>query len=79
MAQDLFSNYDVHSAMGYKIRVRARGVAVEQSLRRTTGEHPFFGTLQMEQALVPALEREGPGVRDEIGRMVDLAGVKNGF
>jgi hypothetical protein len=51
-----FSRYDARSAAGYKTRVRQRGVAVEQSLRRTTGKHPEFGSLQMRRALVPALE-----------------------
>ena len=43
------------SAAGYRVYVRQRGVSVEQSLRKTTGEHPEFGTLQMEKALLPAL------------------------
>jgi hypothetical protein len=47
---------DSKSAAGYKTRVRQRGVAVEQSLRKTTGLHPEFGALQMRRALVPALE-----------------------
>lgn len=51
-----FASTDARSATGYKTRVRQRGVAVEQSLRRTTGEHPEFGALQMRRALVPALE-----------------------
>jgi len=38
-ATSLFSGVDARSAAGYKVRVRARGVAVEQSLPRTTGQH----------------------------------------
>jgi hypothetical protein len=43
------------SAAGYRTRVRARGVAVEQSLRRTTGRRPDWGATQMGESLVPAL------------------------
>lgn len=51
-----FGPVDRRSAAGYRTRVRQRGVAVEQSLRRTTGRRPDFGGLQMRRALVPALE-----------------------
>jgi hypothetical protein len=51
-----FATTDPRSSSGYKTRVRQRGVAVEQSLRRTTGRHPEFGALQMRRALVPALD-----------------------
>lgn len=55
-----FARYDTRSAAGYKVRVRQRGVAVEQSLRRTTGKHPEYGKLQMVKALMPALaDKEG--------------------
>jgi hypothetical protein len=56
-----FERFDARSAAGYRVRVRQRGVAVEQSLRKTTGKHPEFGALQMRKALLPALvskERE---------------------
>jgi hypothetical protein len=42
------------SAAGYRVRVRQRGVAVEQSLRKTTGKHPQWGGYQMTHALLPA-------------------------
>jgi hypothetical protein len=51
-----FAGTDRKSAAGYRVRVRQRGVAVEQSLRRTTGHHPNYGGLQMGRALIPALE-----------------------
>lgn len=44
------------SAAGFRTRVRQRGVAVEQSLRKTTGKRPDWGATQMRDALVPALE-----------------------
>lgn len=55
-ATDLFGKYDARSAAGYRTRVRRTGVAVEQSIRRTTGKRPDFGALQMRTALVPSLE-----------------------
>lgn len=56
-ASSLFTAVDTRSAAGYKTRVRQRGVAVEQSIRKTTGTRPDFGALQMRRALVPALEQ----------------------
>lgn len=50
-----FARYDARSAAGYRTRVRQRGIAVEQSIRKTTGKHPEFGALQMRKALVPSL------------------------
>lgn len=54
-AQARFTPVDAGSAAGYRVRVRQRGVAVEQSRRRTTGKHPQYGALQMRRALVPAV------------------------
>jgi hypothetical protein len=54
-ATSLLSPVDTRSASGYRVRVRQRGVAVEQSLRRTTGRHPQWGSYQMRHALLPAL------------------------
>jgi hypothetical protein len=63
------SPVDRRSATGYKIRVRARGVAVEQSLKRTTGQHPEWGGYQMRHALLPALDETAP----ETDRRMELA------
>ncbi len=50
------SPVDSRTAGGYRVYVRQRGVGVEQSLRKTTGLHPEWGSWQMRHALVPALE-----------------------
>jgi hypothetical protein len=56
-AQARFARYDARSASRYGISVRRTGyVSVEQRLRRTTGHHPQYGSLQMRKALIPALE-----------------------
>jgi hypothetical protein len=66
--QALFERYSPKSAAGYRVRVRQRGVAVEQSLRRTTGLHPEWGRLQLREALEPALDAK----QDEVvGRLED--------
>lgn len=44
------------TAAGYRTVVRQRGVAVEQSLRKTTGLHPEWGSWQMRHALLPSLQ-----------------------
>jgi hypothetical protein len=46
---------NARTAGGYRTVVRQRGVAVEQSIRKTTGLHPEYGSLQMRRALIPAL------------------------
>jgi hypothetical protein len=74
-AASLFETVDPRTAAGYRVRVRQRGVSVEQSLRKTTGEHPEFGSLQMREALLPALERkEGEierGMEDAVDEIAD--------
>ena len=71
-----FTPIDARSAAGYRVRVRQRGVAVEQSLRKTTGRHPTYGALQMRRALLPALlENEAETeqrMEDALDRVVEL-------
>jgi len=55
-AAAMFAPIDARSAAGYRLRVRQRGVAVVQSLRKTTGKRPDYGALQMRRALLPALD-----------------------
>lgn len=66
-----FAGTDTRSAAGYRTRVRQRGVAVEQSIRKTTGKHPEFGALQMRRALVPAVITSGPDVNRGMERALD--------
>jgi len=70
-ARSLFEDISPKSAAGYRTRVRQRGVAVEQSLRRTTGTRPDFGRLQMEEALEPALEEKEDEVEREMENAID--------
>jgi hypothetical protein len=80
-AQSLFSVRPgwARSAAGYKVRVRQRGVAVEQSLKRTTGLHPNYGSLQMTRALEPALDDKTPEVMARIELLVDASARHAGF
>ncbi len=59
------------SAAGYRVRVRQRGVAVEQSLRKTTGRRPDYGARQMTEALLPALESNEGRVEREFEHAID--------
>jgi hypothetical protein len=79
VASSLFSPIDARSAAGYRVRVRARGVAVEQSLARTTGQHPQYGRLQMERALMPALDQKEGEVFDLMDGMLNRLGIRAGF
>lgn len=66
-----FTKYDARSAAGYRVRVRQRGVAVEQSLRKTTGKRPDYGALQMRKALLPALVSKEHEVERATERALD--------
>lgn len=48
------------SGHGYRVVVRARGVNVEQSLRKTTGLRGDWGSSQMRFSLIPALDENAP-------------------
>lgn len=55
-AAQRFSQYDARTAAGFKVKVRQRGISVEQTIGKTTGLRPDFGRLQMRRGLVPALK-----------------------
>lgn len=71
-AANRFSPIDVASATGYRVVVRQRGIAVEQSRRRTTGKRPDFGALQMRRALLPALASNTDRLTRELEHALDL-------
>lgn len=64
------------SAAGYRVRVRQRGVAVEQSLRKTTGLHPEWGDYQMRRVLLPARHNTFPEVEELFEKAVDFVAAK---
>jgi hypothetical protein len=68
-ASSRFAPVDARSAAGYRTRVRQRGIAVEQSIPRSTGLHPEYGALQMREALLPALMTN----QDELERGIERA------
>lgn len=59
------------SASGFRVYVRQRGVSVEQSRRRTTGQRGDWGALQMRRILIPSLLENEDDVRDEADRALD--------
>jgi len=61
----------VRSASGFKVRVRQRGVEVEQSLRKTTGTHPEWGAAQMKHGLLPSLYEAEPEIVAEFDKAID--------
>jgi hypothetical protein len=66
-----FRRYSERSASGFRIRSRIGGVFVEQSLRKTTGQHPEYGTLQMRVALEPALDAKAGEVERNLEKAID--------
>lgn len=59
------------SARGLRTRVRQRGIAVEQSLRKTTGKRPDWGKTQMRGVLIPALDEHEQDVDRAMGEALD--------
>ena len=64
------AEYRARSAAALKVRVRQKGVAVEQSLRTTTGQHGQYGAFQMRRLAVGAKVKE-PEVEVEMERALD--------
>ena len=66
-----FSVYSPKSAAGFRIRSRIGGVFVEQKLRKVTGQHPEWGSLQMDRALEPALDARSREVEAKLEQALD--------
>jgi hypothetical protein len=71
-ATRLLAPVSARSAAGYRTRVRRRGVAVEQSLRKTTGNRPDWGETQMKRALLPSMQANEERIVDAMERAIDL-------
>ncbi len=82
-ARRRFSSYDKFSAQGFVTRVRPTSltstVTIEQNLRKTTGEHPAWGALQMTEGLIPARELMLPVVVRRLAGMVERVVKMHGF
>jgi hypothetical protein len=64
------AKYSTTSAAGLKVRVRQRGVGVEQSLRKTTGTRSDYGKLQMRN-LLQAVAKTEPAWMAEFDQALD--------
>lgn len=79
-ARSRFSAYSGPSSMGIRPRVKGGGRAfVEQSRRRTTGQRPDFGVLQMRKAFLPALDAKQEEVIERLDDMLGRLGGDYGF
>jgi hypothetical protein len=67
-----FAPIDLRSAAGYRTSVTQRGVAVYQSIPRTTGNRPDYGRLQMQRALLPAAYANTERVEQKMEDAIDL-------
>jgi hypothetical protein len=71
-AAAMLAPVSARSAAGFRTRVRQRGVAVvEQSIRKTTRQHPEFGALQMRRALLPSMQHNEQRVEKEFEKATD--------
>ncbi len=59
------------TASGYAVSVRGTRAYVRQRRRKTTGQHPEFGALQMREALLPAVASQEGEVFRRVERAVD--------
>lgn len=64
--------YSQKSAAGFKVSVTTRSVKIQQSLRKTTGEHPEYGDLQMKRALLPARRANSLRTTEEFHAALDV-------
>jgi hypothetical protein len=48
-------------------------------LRKTTGDHPTYGGLQIRQMLEPALEQEEHNIEPQVSRMLNVLHARHGF
>ena len=79
-ARQRFSAIDARSAQGFKTKLRGFGrVVVQQQRRKTTGQHPEFGSLQMRRALIPSVASNEDRVINTIEGMLDRLGREKGF
>ncbi len=82
-ARRRFGSYSSFSSQGFVTRVRPTSltstVTIEQNLRKTSGEHPAWGALQMTEGLIPAREMMMPIVMHRLNGMVDRVVKMHGF
>jgi len=64
--------YSKRSAAGFKVKVTTSSVKIQQSLRKTTGEHPEYGDLQMKRSLLPARKANSLRTREEFEKALDV-------
>lgn len=70
-AEGRINDLSQKTAAGFRTYVRARGVSVEQSLRKTTGLRPDWGKTQMRQGLLPALDDKQDELIEGVETMVE--------
>lgn len=74
----LLAPYNSATAAGVKTRIRGASALVQQSMRKTTGQHPNYGGLQMRHGFLPALASNEDeivkGVEDMLDRVINKAG-----
>lgn len=74
-AQQRFSLVDAKSAAGIKSKTRGFGrVLVVQTRRKTTGQHPEFGSMIMRRGLVPAVSDNRERIVAQLENMLDRLG-----
>jgi hypothetical protein len=78
-AAERFSPISASSAASFRVKGGKRRVSVQQTKRKTTGQHPEFGRLQMQRALLPALKAEETPFVSAVEKVVGELIRRHGF
>lgn len=69
----------IRATASAKAAAGAGGASVVQRNRKTTGDHPNFGPLQMRKALLPAAAEHEDEIVEGVERMLDRLTSEEGF
>lgn len=78
-ARNLIGHYRGASTATIQPRVVSSGVYVTQKARKKTGKHPYFGTLQMQTGLIPALDKHENDIVDGVDHAIGVLTAREGF
>lgn len=78
-ARRIASKWGEATASGIQAGRRRGGAVIRQRRRKTTGQHPSFGALQMREALIPAAEQHEPEVIRGVEELLDKLTSDAGF
>jgi hypothetical protein len=70
-ARQLAGRFGLYTASGIRARSSVGVAYVQQSRRKTTGQHPQFGALQMRQVLLPAVRQHERQILEDVNQVLE--------